>query len=185
MPLHRDGGQLQTGDPAFGAGFQGGNIFRREIQPHHSVKKLGGFSRRKPQDRQHAVRSAGPGRGSRASGRIWVFAGGDNQVHLRRLVFEQKGKGLVDWLENRSDGNHPAPGRNVRNGGDVIEQGCQNCFSRRGLRRLKHSQHTCTNRPAQASAMPRPGRSESVRFRHPLRPVKARPPAGRRLRSIH
>ena len=43
--LHGKRGQLQTGNPAFGAGFQCGDVFRREVQPHHLVEKSGGFSR--------------------------------------------------------------------------------------------------------------------------------------------
>jgi hypothetical protein len=40
---------LQTGDPTFGAGFQCGNILRREIQSHHLVEELGGFGESKAQ----------------------------------------------------------------------------------------------------------------------------------------
>ena len=41
--------QLQTGNPAFGAGFQRGDVFRREVQTHHLVEKFGGFGGGKTQ----------------------------------------------------------------------------------------------------------------------------------------
>ena len=47
--LHGECGQLQTGDPAFGAGFQGGDVFHRKVQAHHLVEKLGGFGGGKAQ----------------------------------------------------------------------------------------------------------------------------------------
>ena len=35
--------QLQAGNPALGAVFQGGDVFCRELEPHDLVKKFGGF----------------------------------------------------------------------------------------------------------------------------------------------
>jgi len=29
---------------------------------------------------------------------MWILAGGDNEMHLRRQVLDQKGKGVVNWL---------------------------------------------------------------------------------------
>ena len=49
MPLHGKRGQLQAGDPAFGAGFQRGDVFRREAQTHHPVEKFGGLGGGKTQ----------------------------------------------------------------------------------------------------------------------------------------
>ena len=49
VALHRECRQLQTGNPAFGAGFQCGDVFRREVQAHHLVEKFGGFGRGKTQ----------------------------------------------------------------------------------------------------------------------------------------
>ena len=75
-----------------------------------------------------------------------ILAGGDDQVHLRRQVFEQKGEGMVYRFGN--------PERmvviqdkdeTVREGGDLIEQGCQNRFGGRRLRGLQHSQHPFAN----------------------------------------
>ena len=49
MSLHGKCGQLQTGNPAFGAGFQCGDVFCREIQSHHPVEKISGFGGGKAQ----------------------------------------------------------------------------------------------------------------------------------------
>ena len=49
MSLHGKRGQLQAGNPAFGAGFQCGDVFRREVQAHHLVEKFGGFGGGKTQ----------------------------------------------------------------------------------------------------------------------------------------
>ena len=45
----RERGHLQAGDPAFGAGFQGGDVVRGEVEPHHPVEELGGFGRAETQ----------------------------------------------------------------------------------------------------------------------------------------
>ena len=42
-PLQGEGGQLQAGNPAFGAAFQCGDVFGREIEAHHLVEEFGGF----------------------------------------------------------------------------------------------------------------------------------------------
>ena len=59
---------------------------------------------------------------------MWILTGGDDQVHLRRQVLEQKGEGIV----NRFGINHMVVVKNqdkiVRDGGDFIEQGRQNRF---------------------------------------------------------
>ena len=49
VALHGERGQLQAGNPAFGAVFQRGDIFRREVQAHHLVEKFGGFGGGKAQ----------------------------------------------------------------------------------------------------------------------------------------
>ena len=49
VALHRERGQLQAGNPAFGARFQGGDVLRREVEAHHLVEKAGGFGGGKAQ----------------------------------------------------------------------------------------------------------------------------------------
>ena len=49
IQLYGKRSQLQSGDPAFGAGFQRGNVFCREIQSHHLVEKIGSFDGRETQ----------------------------------------------------------------------------------------------------------------------------------------
>ena len=82
-------------------------------------------------------------------------------MHLGRQVLEQKGEGFV----NRFGINHMVVVQDedeiVRDGGDFIEQGCQNRFDWRWLRGLEHSQHPCSNIRLQSSAKPRRGKSES------------------------
>ena len=91
VSLHGEGGQLQTGNPAFGAGFQRGDISVGEIQPHHPVEEFSGFGGGEAQvgGAQFGELTAGAQAGQR-QGR--VFAGGDDQVHLRRQVFDEKGR---------------------------------------------------------------------------------------------
>ena len=143
-PLHRERGQLQAGDPAFGAGFQGGDVFRREVQAHHLVEKFGGFGRGKTQVGGAQLGQLAPG-AQAGQGQLWVLAGGDDQVHLRRQVLEQKGEGIVD----RSGIDHVVVVKDedeiVRDGGDFVEQGRQDRFGRRWLRGLERTQHPCSN----------------------------------------
>ena len=138
LPLHGKRGQLQTGNPAFGAGFQSGDIFRRETKTHRLVEKLGGFGGGKAQigGAQLGQLAAGtqPGQGE-----MRIFTGGDDQVHLRRYMFEQKGESVIDRsgldymiiVENQD--------KIIRDGGDLVEQGRQNCFGRRRLGRLERA----------------------------------------------
>ncbi len=105
-----------------------------------------------------------------------ILAGGNDQVHLWRQVLKQKGEGIV----NRFGIKHVVVVKDedeiVRDGGDFIEQGCQNRFDGRRLRGLEHSQYPFSNIRRQSSAKPRRGKSESVWGRYPLRPVTARQP---------
>ena len=65
-PLHGERGQLQAGNPALGAGFQGGDLGGGQVQPHHLVEELGGFVRGEAQvggaqlDELAAGAAAGP-----------------------------------------------------------------------------------------------------------------------------
>ena len=101
---------------------------------------------------------------------MWILAGGDDQVHLWRQVFEQKGEGLVD----RFGINHVVVVKHedeaLREGGEFVDQSRQQRFGRRRLRGFERSQHTRANAQrnpfdfaqGKRSAKPRRGRSESV-----------------------
>ena len=66
-------------------------------------------------------------------------------MHLWRQVFDEESQGLI----YRFGINHMVIIQDqdeiVRDGGDFIEQGCQNRFGGRWLRGLEHSQHPCSN----------------------------------------
>ena len=87
MSPHGKRGQLQAGNPAFGAGFQCGDVFGREVEAHHPIEKLGGFGGRKPQIGRTQLGHLPPG-AQAGEGQMWILTGGDDQVHLRRLVLE-------------------------------------------------------------------------------------------------
>ena len=95
--MQSQGGQLQAGDPAFGAGFQRGDIFCGEVQSHHLVEKFGGFGGSKAQvgGAQFSQLAAGA---QPSQGQVWILAGGDDQVHLWRQVLKQKGECVVYWF---------------------------------------------------------------------------------------
>ena len=136
--------------------------------------------------RKSAARSSvnWPRARNRARGSCGILTGGDDQVHLRRQVLEQKGEGMV----NRFGINHVVVVQDedeiVRDGGDFIEQGRQNRFGWRWLRRLEQHPTPLLQYSAQSSAKQRRGRSESVWGRYPLRPATARP-TGRSQPATH
>ena len=86
---------MQAGNPTFGAILQRGDILRRQIQAHHPNEKVGGFGRREAQISGAQFGHLAPG-AQAGQGQLRVLTGGDDQVHLRRLVLEQKGEGGVD-----------------------------------------------------------------------------------------
>ncbi len=96
MPLHRNRGQLQAGNPAFGAGFQCGDVFRvKGSSPSSWLRNSAASAGVK---RRSAARSSvsWPRARSRAKGSWWILTGGDSQMHLRWQVLEQKGEGFVN-----------------------------------------------------------------------------------------
>ena len=99
-PLHRERGQLEPGDPAFGPRLQGRHVARREVQPHHLVEEggrlLGGETQVGGADLGQLAARAEAGQGQ---GRIGPA--GDHQVHPRRQMIEQKGDAAVDRLGHR------------------------------------------------------------------------------------
>ena len=92
--LQGDGRHLQAGDPAFGAGLQRRDVLGREVQARRPLEELGGFGRREPQVGGAQLGQLAPG-AQPGEGQARVLAGGDDQVHPRRQVLEQKGEGLV------------------------------------------------------------------------------------------
>ena len=113
-----------------------------------------------------------------------ILAGGNDQVHLWRQVLEQKGEGIV----NRFGINHMVVVQDkdeiVRDGGDFIEQGCQNRLRWAVAEGIGAQPTPLLQYSPQSSARQRRGKSESVLGRYPLRPATARRPAARNRRPI-
>ena len=88
MSLHRERCQLQSGNPAFRAGFQRGNVFDGEPRP---ITWLRNSAASEGEKRRSAARSSvncpwhesGPAA-------VRVFSRGDDQVHLRRQMLDRK-----------------------------------------------------------------------------------------------
>jgi hypothetical protein len=87
---HRQRGQLERGDPAFGASLQRSDIPCRQRQSHHPVEVRRGLVGREAQvggsDLDQLI-----ARPQASQGQLRVLAGADHQVHLRREVLEQEG----------------------------------------------------------------------------------------------
>ena len=86
---------MQAGNPTFGAPFQGGDVFCREVQAHHLVEKSGGFGGGKTQVSGAHFGQVPPGTQT-GQWQRWILTGGNDQVHLRWQVFEQKGESMVN-----------------------------------------------------------------------------------------
>ena len=95
MSLQRQRGQLQAGDPAFGARFQGGDVLCREVETHRLVEESGGFGRGEAQvgDAQLGQLAAAAQPGQR---QLRILARGDDQPHLGWQVLEQEGERSVN-----------------------------------------------------------------------------------------
>ena len=86
--LDRERGQLEGGDPAFGARLQRGDIPRRQVQAHHLVEVRGGLVRREAQiGGADLDELATPPQASQRQRR--VGAGRDHQVHRCGQVLQQ------------------------------------------------------------------------------------------------
>ena len=75
-----------------------------------------------------------------------ILAGGDDQVHLRRQMLEQEGKGIVNGLASITLVVIQDEDESLRDGGDFIEQGCQHRFGWRWLRGLERPQNAVPDR---------------------------------------
>ena len=93
--LHRQRGQLQTGDPALSPPLEGGDILRRKVKLHHLPQKAACLFLRELEITLPDVSdlSARTQAGQRQGG---IFTSGNDQVHLGRLVLQEKGELLVD-----------------------------------------------------------------------------------------
>jgi len=140
MPLHRERGHLQAGNPAFGAGFQRGDLPGREVEAHDLVEEIG---RLRGGEAQIGCTQLGhlPPAAQTGQGELRILTGGDDQAHLRRLVFEQKGQSLANRfgihqvVVVKDEDEFPARGR------DLVQERGQECFDGWRLGRLKRSQH--------------------------------------------
>ncbi len=127
VALHGKRGQLQAGDPALGPRFQRGDIVRGELQTHRLVEKLSGFARAEAQvgGAQFGQLSTGAQAGQ---GKLRILAGRNDQMHLGGQMLEQKGERVVNSpginqmivVKDEDEG--------ILDGGDVIQQRCQNRF---------------------------------------------------------
>ena len=108
------------------------------------VEKVGGLGGREAQVGGAQLGQLAPGAQAGQRQRR-IFAGGDDQVHLWRLVFDEEGQGLIDrsGIERMVVIEHED--ERIRDGGDVVEQGCQQRVAGRWLRRLQRSQRPCAD----------------------------------------
>ena len=94
-PLHRDGSQLQAGDPALGPRFQGSHLRLSQAQAHHLLEELPAFPGREAQpfgpDLGELAAGAQPGQGQ---GRI--NPGQNGYVEMKRQMVQQESDRLMD-----------------------------------------------------------------------------------------
>ena len=64
-------------------------------------------------------------------------------MHLRWLVLEKKGEGVVDWFGINYVVIVKDEDEILEEGSDLIYQGCQNRFGWWWLRGLEYAQHSC------------------------------------------
>ena len=135
--------------------------------------------------RRSAARSSVSWPRARESGdrQLWILAGCDHQVHLWRQVSEQKGEGLVHRgrvdnvvvVQDEDEG--------LRDGGDLVEQSCQERIRRRWLGGLERSQCPCANTRGDRLQRCYEVRQEAGRVAIPF--VKRQPgPENRRFSAI-
>ncbi len=140
VTLHRDGGELQPGDPAFSARLQRGDGVGAQVQPHCLVQEGGGFVDGEAQVGgahfgQLAARSQPRQRQRR------VFARGDHQVQGRRQMLNEKCQRLPDRgrLDDVVVVQHQQRRRRERR--QLVDQRGQQRFQRRRLWRTQRGQH--------------------------------------------
>ncbi len=135
---------MQRGNPAFSACLQGVDFRRREIQLHHLVEKIGGFSRAESQIGGAQLIHLSPGAQPRQR-KLRILVCGDDQVHLGRQVIEQKSKGLVNDFGIDNVVVVKNKDKIVWSRGDIVEQCRQNRLKGRRLLGLKRIQNPIAN----------------------------------------
>jgi len=143
---------LQTGNPALGTGFQRSNVLRREVESHDLVEESGGFSGREAQVGRAQLGHLPPA-AQAGQGELRILAGCDDQAHLRRLVFEQKGQSPVNRSRCVDSGRRAKrfgisqvvivkdKDEFLAGGRDLVQQHGQERFDRRRLGGLERSLH--------------------------------------------
>jgi hypothetical protein len=93
--LQRQGGQLQSHDPAFGACLQGSDRLRRQVElphlPEEGRRLTGGEAQVGRSKLGQLAAGAQPGQGQRR-----VDAAGDDQVQRRGDMAQQEGQAVMD-----------------------------------------------------------------------------------------
>ena len=145
MSLQGQRGQVQAGNPAFGAPFQGGDVLSFEGETHPLGEKLRGFGSGKPQVGGAQFGQLAPGT-EPGQGQWWIFTGGDDQVHPRGQMLDEIRERLVNRFGIEQVVVVQDQDEMVRNGGQVIEQGRQQRFDGWGLRGLEHPHQPSSNR---------------------------------------
>ena len=138
-PLDRQRRQLESGDPAFGAPLQRGDVSRSEIQPHHLVEVGGGLVGREAQigcaDLVELASRPQAGERQRRIG-----AGDDGEVDLWGQVLHQERHPVIDVVrvdhvvvvEHKHDV--------VRHRGELVEHRREDGLDRRWLGPPEHGQ---------------------------------------------
>ena len=143
-PLHRERRQLESGDPAFGAPLQRGDVPRSEIQPHHLVEVGGGLVRREAQIGGADLDELAP-RPQAGQRQRRIGAGGDHQVDLWGQVLQQERHPVLDVVRVDHvvvvEHQHDV----VRHRAELVEQRGEDRLDRRWLGPLQQGQRPCAD----------------------------------------
>ena len=135
-PLHRQGRQLERGDPALGPRLQRVDISCGQIQPHRLVEVRGGLVRREAQVGRTDLHELAtrPQAGERQRR---VGAGSDHEVQPRGQVLQQECHSVLHVVHVDEvvvvEHQHDV----VRHCGELVNQRRENRLDRRLLRRLQ------------------------------------------------
>ena len=76
---------------------------------------------------------------------MWILTGGDDQVHLRRLVLEQKRKSLLHWFGINQMVVVKDEDELLAHGRDLVQEHGQERLGGRRLGGFERSQHPCSD----------------------------------------